>query len=196
MQQRGLHGRHRVKNGEISCKHGNTLVRILRKLYGPGLPAGEPKTEKLQGMLSKLYGHSSSQLVNDQEHRALIRLGVFGIVILIYFLILSKSWAQTDSTGGGAASMVSGWPDAILCNVTTPKYGQLVFYANALPASDMPMGRGLYFYRYYGGGSTSFDVIFNSDGSFNSYLGFNTSNCKATILTLYTNGQAFNFRKP
>lgn len=31
MEQLGLNGRHRDKNGEISRKHGNTLVRTLRK---------------------------------------------------------------------------------------------------------------------------------------------------------------------
>jgi len=34
MQQPRLHDRHRDKNGEISRKHGNTLVRTLRKIYG------------------------------------------------------------------------------------------------------------------------------------------------------------------
>ena len=31
MQQPGLHDRHRDKNGEISKKHGNTLISALRK---------------------------------------------------------------------------------------------------------------------------------------------------------------------
>lgn len=34
MEQPGLNGRHRDKNGEISRKHGNTLVRTLRKYMG------------------------------------------------------------------------------------------------------------------------------------------------------------------
>jgi hypothetical protein len=29
--------RHRGKTGEISRKHGNTLIRTLRKTYGSGL---------------------------------------------------------------------------------------------------------------------------------------------------------------
>jgi sporulation protein YlmC with PRC-barrel domain len=47
MQQAGLHGRHRDKNGEISRKHGNTLVRTLRRIYGPQFADGEPEMAKL-----------------------------------------------------------------------------------------------------------------------------------------------------
>ena len=42
MSKAGLDNRHRNKDGEISHKHGNTLVRTLRKIYGqvsrPGIP--------------------------------------------------------------------------------------------------------------------------------------------------------------
>jgi hypothetical protein len=34
MSKLGLDHRHRNKNGEISGKHGNALVRTLRKIYG------------------------------------------------------------------------------------------------------------------------------------------------------------------
>ena len=47
MQQPGLHGRHRDKNGEISRKHGNTLVSTLRKIYGPSFVPGAQPGEKL-----------------------------------------------------------------------------------------------------------------------------------------------------
>jgi hypothetical protein len=36
MSKPNLDGRHRNKDGEISGKHGNTLVRTLRKIYGQG----------------------------------------------------------------------------------------------------------------------------------------------------------------
>jgi hypothetical protein len=39
-ERAGLDHRHRDKNGEISRKHGNTLVRTLRKLYGAGFAPG------------------------------------------------------------------------------------------------------------------------------------------------------------
>jgi hypothetical protein len=35
MKEPGLDHRHRDKNGEISRKHGSTLVRALRKSMGP-----------------------------------------------------------------------------------------------------------------------------------------------------------------
>ena len=34
MSKPSLDGRHRDKNGEISSKHGDILVRTLRKIYG------------------------------------------------------------------------------------------------------------------------------------------------------------------
>lgn len=51
MQQPGLNGRHRDKNGEISRKHGNTLVRSLRKIYGPSFAKGAREDEKLSDVL-------------------------------------------------------------------------------------------------------------------------------------------------
>ena len=47
MSKAGLDNRHRNKDGEISHKHGNTLIRTLRKIYGQGFAAGYPETEKL-----------------------------------------------------------------------------------------------------------------------------------------------------
>jgi hypothetical protein len=40
MSKAGLDNRHRNKDGEISHKHGNTLIRTLRKIYGQGFAAG------------------------------------------------------------------------------------------------------------------------------------------------------------
>ena len=62
-----LHGRHRDKNGEISRKHGNTLVRTLRKVYGPKFARGCDDTEKLQDVLAEGDVHSLSQIVHDHE---------------------------------------------------------------------------------------------------------------------------------
>ncbi len=47
MSKPGLDGRHRNKDGEISGKHGNTLVRTLRKVYGRfcGRVSGNRETE-------------------------------------------------------------------------------------------------------------------------------------------------------
>ena len=68
MQQPGLHGRHRDKNGEISRKHGNTLVSTLRKLYGPSFAGFAPHT-KLSEVLEETGEKSLSQLHMDQLHK-------------------------------------------------------------------------------------------------------------------------------
>jgi hypothetical protein len=63
--------RHRDKNGEISKKHGNTLVRTLRKIYGPDFAKGHPETEKLSNLLHELDATSLTQLVRHHEEGAL-----------------------------------------------------------------------------------------------------------------------------
>ena len=67
MQQPGLHGRHRDKNGEISRKHGNTLMRTLRRVYGRSFAPGFDDNAKLSEVLETLDEHSLSQLVHDHE---------------------------------------------------------------------------------------------------------------------------------
>ena len=54
MSKAGLDNRHRNKDGEISHKHGNTLVSTLRKIYGQSFAAGYPATEKLSEVLLQL----------------------------------------------------------------------------------------------------------------------------------------------
>jgi hypothetical protein len=67
MQQPGLHGRHRDKNGEISRKHGNTLVGTLRKIYGPSFAPGAQPGEKLSEVLLDMDEPSLTKLVKDHE---------------------------------------------------------------------------------------------------------------------------------
>ena len=54
----GLDNRHRNKDGEISAKHGNTLIRTLRKVYGQSFAAGYPEKDKLSEVLLKLNERS------------------------------------------------------------------------------------------------------------------------------------------
>jgi hypothetical protein len=61
-----LDGWRRDKNGEISRKHGNTLVGTLRKIYSPSFVHGQSKEAKLSDVLAKLSEHSLSQLVHVQ----------------------------------------------------------------------------------------------------------------------------------
>jgi hypothetical protein len=62
-----LDTRHHDKNGEISRKHGNTLIRTLRETYGPGFAKGCADDEKLSDVLHKLDETSLSRLVQDHE---------------------------------------------------------------------------------------------------------------------------------
>ena len=54
MSKLGLDHRHRNKDGEIGGKHGNTLVRTLRKIYGQAFAAGYPETAKLSEVMLQL----------------------------------------------------------------------------------------------------------------------------------------------
>ena len=67
MSKTNLDNRHRNKDGEISGKHGNTLIHTLRKVYGQSFAAGYPETEKLSEVLHKLNETSLSQLRRDHE---------------------------------------------------------------------------------------------------------------------------------
>jgi hypothetical protein len=59
--------RHHDKNGEIGRKHGNTLIRTLRKTYGPGFAGGCADNAKLNDVLNKLDEMSLSHLIRDHE---------------------------------------------------------------------------------------------------------------------------------
>ena len=67
MQQPGLDNRHRDKNGEISRKHGNTLIRTLRQMYGPGFAPNCDPDAKLSDCLEKIDEPSLSHLVRDSD---------------------------------------------------------------------------------------------------------------------------------
>lgn len=71
MQQPGLDQRHRDKNGEISRKHGNTLIRTLRRIYGQHFAAGESDNAKLSDVLHRLDERSLTALVHDHNSGAL-----------------------------------------------------------------------------------------------------------------------------
>lgn len=73
IHQPGLDGRHRDKNGEISRKHGNTLVRTLKKIYGSWFAPNCQEHEKLSDVLHKLDEPSLTALVRDHESGILER---------------------------------------------------------------------------------------------------------------------------
>jgi hypothetical protein len=67
MIQSSLISRHRNKDGEISRKHGITLIRTLRKTYGPTFAKNCSDTEKLSDVLHKIDEVSLSKLIADHE---------------------------------------------------------------------------------------------------------------------------------
>lgn len=60
--QPGLDHRHRDKDGEISRKHGNTLVSTLRQTYGPNFAPGIDGNKKLSEVLHIMDEPSLSKL--------------------------------------------------------------------------------------------------------------------------------------
>lgn len=67
MSKASLDDRRRNKDGEISAKHGHTLIRTLRSVYGQNFAAGYPDTEMLSEVLLKLNETSLSQLRRDHQ---------------------------------------------------------------------------------------------------------------------------------
>jgi hypothetical protein len=59
--------RHRDKGGEISRKHGNTLIRTLRMTYGSGFASGCAGDAKLSDVLAKLDETSLRHLILDHD---------------------------------------------------------------------------------------------------------------------------------
>ncbi len=68
MKEPGLDGRHRDKDGEISRKHGNALVKTLRRIYGPTFASGFADSDTLAHILQKEPTHQSlTQLRKDHS---------------------------------------------------------------------------------------------------------------------------------
>jgi hypothetical protein len=61
--QPSLDGRHRDKDGEISRKHGNTLIRTLRETYGANFAKGEWGDARLGDVLHRLDEQSLAALL-------------------------------------------------------------------------------------------------------------------------------------
>lgn len=94
------------------------------------------------------------------------------------------------STALSTTTMVSGWPDAIKCDVTNPNWGEVIFYMQ-YPEGIASYHNGKTVYR--SSQNTTYDIIYNADKTFSGYTTITASNCNQSIATLYANGQAFNF---
>ena len=58
---------YRDKDGELSRKHGNTLIGTLRSRYGSDFAAGCSEGERLTDVLDQLDGPSLDRLVRDYQ---------------------------------------------------------------------------------------------------------------------------------
>lgn len=66
--------RHRDKNGEIGRKHGNTLIRTLRKSYGEDFAKGCADNETLGDVLHKVDEPSLTKLIHDHGRGQLAKI--------------------------------------------------------------------------------------------------------------------------
>ena len=64
-----LDQRCRDNDGEIRQKRGDTLVRTLRKIYGPDFAPGLRGDTRLDTLRERAGGESLSQLVKDTRRR-------------------------------------------------------------------------------------------------------------------------------
>jgi hypothetical protein len=67
MIQMAVDTHYRDKDGEISRKHGNTLIRTLRISYGSKFAKDCANDEKLSDVLAKLDEPSLFKLVRDHK---------------------------------------------------------------------------------------------------------------------------------
>jgi hypothetical protein len=59
--------RHRDPDGLIAQKHGSTLIRTLRRLYGKSFAPGFQESEMLSQVLQKIDQPSLSAILRDEE---------------------------------------------------------------------------------------------------------------------------------
>jgi hypothetical protein len=65
----GLDRRCRDEDGEIRQKRGDTLVKTLRKSYGPEFAPGVRSDARLKTLRERAGGESLSKLVRATRHR-------------------------------------------------------------------------------------------------------------------------------
>jgi hypothetical protein len=67
MNEAGLDQRHRDKDGRLSRKHGDTIIRTLRETYGVNFAPHEDTNSRLGAVLQRLDEPSLLKLVNDLD---------------------------------------------------------------------------------------------------------------------------------
>jgi hypothetical protein len=65
---------YRDKDGELSRKHGNTLIGTLRSHYGSDFAAGCSESDRLTDVLDQLDEGSLNKLARDYEAGQLVQI--------------------------------------------------------------------------------------------------------------------------
>lgn len=95
----------------------------------------------------------------------------------------------TGSSTGAGQSIVAGWPDVLLCNVTNPNWGFIPFYPVHFPLTTS----GERYYRIIATSpAVDYSIRYTSAGAFSGYDNIVASDCNVSIATLVSTGKAFN----
>lgn len=156
---------------------GTSIGGGATNTYFQGVILGSQGGSGGGGGSSDLAGLTDVQLTN-----------LAGRDYLRYDAGMSKWVNISESTVMSTTSMVSGWPDAILCNMTNPNWGVVPLYLTHGPDSG-----GNFYYRVNMETGTPYSIAFNSSGGFSAYQNLTTTDCNTSISALYAAGKAFNF---
>ncbi len=110
------------------------------------------------------------------------------------------NWVNTPAqTAMGTTTMVSNWPDALMCTVTSTGAHKVLYHAGDMVNGGSTIG----YDHYFDGDNIGRWISFNADGSFNTSDSTTngstfdqdfSNNCWGkSISQLYASGQAFNF---
>ncbi len=102
-----LDGRHRDRDGEIRHRHGNLLVRTLRRRYGSGFAPDSAETAKLRDILGTLDPASLAMLVGDRDGAAASHGGESNNVVKVP----RRGWAEDARTLAAAHDDALVWPE-------------------------------------------------------------------------------------
>ncbi len=106
-----LEGRHRDRDGEIRRRHGNTLVRTLRRRYGMAFAPDAAETAKLGDILGTLDPASLAMLMGDRDGAAVSDGGESIGTVERVIRVPRRGWAEDARTLAAAHDDVLVWPE-------------------------------------------------------------------------------------
>lgn len=197
-------------NTFLAAPNGSAGTPAFRTIASADLPAGTLSGSGTSGYIP--YYNASTTLGNSEIFQSGSNVGIgttspsaklhVGGVAGVDGIRFPDGTLQTSAavTAGTNNSMITNWPDTLICNFTNPNWGVMV-----VPAMYMPyVVSGSYIYRVSAGGGQWVGAMFNSDGTFagadyhNGTTYFTSgivSNCNTSIAANYAAGRAFNIAK-